>query len=151
MLEQIQRAYNEMRTHFTQPGAILGRTEQDDACVYYGDDGMRCAVGVRLPAEWIERMGVDKINAAGSVYSLVLNYPETQEFIGHVLESDPRSGFPTKLDNLLLFHAEAQNEHDTSATPDEFVHRLDALAESYGLVIGPDAELVEFTRELIPA
>lgn len=106
----IAEAYHRMRSYFTQEGAVIAREDGSWGCKYRTYDGNKCAVGCLIDDEhyklhWDSEEGV----AAEEIIEDVFGFAATSEF--------------TK------FCLQAQSAHDHSGTANEFVQRLDALAQ----------------------
>lgn len=127
----LQRAYQEIRAYFSQPDAVLGKTdpeldEDGPSCVYLGTNGQRCAVGCRLSDAWIaSHGGADTVNSCGSIEGLHQTFSDVAEIIG-----EPES-------RLWEFHKKAQFLHDSRAqNAKNFVKLLDEMAvNNFGLTV----------------
>lgn len=136
-MNQLQIAFNEVWTWFTKPGVKLGR--QDNVadiptCLYSDESGdVRCAVGCRLPMEWLNLHGIREVNDIGGIYSLLDAFPEVSNIIG-------------EKDSLLFdFHCALQNAHDGSDDVEHFLARLRGVATVFYLEVPsnvPSQELV---------
>lgn len=135
MLDKIQQAYEEMRAYFTLPDAIIAR-DWCGGCVYRTEKNEACAIGCRIPDEWINARGTTLVNDAGSIDGLFYSFPEVEQFIGA-----PQS-------KLYYFHAEAQQAHDSSSNAAVFIEKLDEIAAYHGLTLVQDQ--VE-ARQLVTA
>jgi hypothetical protein len=116
----VEKAYREIHAYFSRPDARLANDGQR-GCEYLTVDGNKCAVGCRIPAEWMEQRGVDLVNNAGTVTGLYESFPEISGIVG-----EPGS-------NLFRFHEAAQGCHDVSADVAEFLVKLEGCAISYGV------------------
>ena len=124
-----QEAYNKMRHWFTLPGAVLGQTD-DGFCAYRGTNehgdydklsNVRCAVGCLIPND---------------LYSPYMDSGEQGDGMqaGQLLDyyPDVRKLFDDDL--AMEFVQKAQTRHDDSSTVDQFIEKLDRLADDYGLM-----------------
>jgi len=113
----IQRAYEEIHAFFSKPDAVLGRDYEAERCIYSSLDGdVRCAVGCRLPLEWIERHGINAVNVAGGLLALANTFPSVEKFVGDTYS------------DLFYFHLQAQTIHDVSENVESFLCTLTEMA-----------------------
>jgi len=110
-----QEAYERMRVFFSRPNARIALTE-GGTCVYRGEDDpaspLRCAVGCLIPDDQYH-------------YS----------FEGEAIYDEIVAKVPAIQDVDIDFLLQAQESHDASASPIQFIGNLDAIADDWDLNI----------------
>lgn len=126
-----QEAYEQIRAHFSKPGAVLAIGADGKTCLYRGPEGAssptRCAVGVCLKDEdYDPAMDDVSIDPGTSIADLL-----------------DRGLLPPYLQDtdVFSFLEKAQYEHDTTGAnegrdaTETLLTRLDHLAKQHGLTV----------------
>lgn len=120
-IKSTQRAYEMIRAYFSKPGAVRAtgmvtdtesNREPFEGCMYRTPEGRKCAVGCLIPD------GLYDSDMENRTASEVKHWGTLDEYLANV-------------DGEFLEAAQYAHDHE-SHSAEEFVHRLDEVAEARG-------------------
>lgn len=126
-----QEAYERIRAYFSEPGAVLAKSEYG-SCYYRAEDGIaKCAVGCLIPDELYDKI----INEDdGETLGEAIEGNALSELVDFTLLKPIVNGDDEVGQNKLHFLEDAQRLHDrVAASAADFVVKLDALARDFDL------------------